>query len=101
MLHFRKKCILESGLPRTFLDAVVFTRRLHIRYLCTDSLCVLQDDEEYSLREASNMQSIYRGSYLTLAASKSGGPDESLSSAIPEEYKLRNIPFCSDKVSEG
>ena len=93
----RKRGILESELPKTFLDAVIFTRRLRIRYLWIDSLCIIQDDDHDWQREASNMQSVYRHSYLTLAASKSGGPGEGLFSIAPEEFKLRKIPFKSNR----
>jgi len=96
-LLVRKRGILESELPKTFLDAVIFTRMLRIRYLWIDSLCIIQDDNHDWQREASNMQSIYRHSYLTLAASKSGGPNEGLFSVSPEEFKLRKIPFKTNR----
>jgi hypothetical protein len=41
LLSLKKRGILESELPKTFLDAVVFTRRLPIRYLWVDSLCII------------------------------------------------------------
>jgi hypothetical protein len=66
---------------------------LRIRYLWIDSLCIIQNDDHDWQREPSNMQSIYRNSYLILAASKSGGPLEGLFSTSPEEFKLRKIPF--------
>lgn len=58
-------------LPKTFLDAVKITRCLGVRFLWIDSLCIVQDDPEDWEVEASQMASIYEGSYLTIAATSS------------------------------
>ncbi|KAJ0417805.1 HET domain protein [Aspergillus carlsbadensis] len=58
-------------LPRTFQDAVVFTRKLGYRYLWIDSLCIVQDDNDDWLREAGRMASIYENAVLTLASASS------------------------------
>ncbi|KAK0703139.1 hypothetical protein B0T26DRAFT_600083, partial [Lasiosphaeria miniovina] len=58
-------------LTRTFQDAVRVTRRLHTRYLCIDSLCIIQDDEDDYLREAAKMAEVYRDAHLTIAATAS------------------------------
>jgi hypothetical protein len=39
-----KRGIALASLPKTFQDAVLMTRRLGIRYLWIDSLCIIQDD---------------------------------------------------------
>jgi len=57
-----------SSLPRTFQDAVVFTRKLRIRYLWIDSLCIIQDDKHDWFQEASEMCQVFHKSYLTLCA---------------------------------
>ena len=62
-------------LPKTFLDAVFITRKVGIRYIWIDALCIIQDDFNDWEREASTMASIYANSYLTVAASSS--PDGS------------------------
>jgi hypothetical protein len=64
----RKEGILLSDLSKTFRDAVEITRRLGIRYLWIDALCIIQDDGEEWAREASSMSRIYSGAYLTIAA---------------------------------
>ena len=66
-----------STLPLKFQDAVYFTRRLGIRYLWIDSICIVQDDKEDWARESLNMYSIFEGSYLTIAA------------AVPERISKR------------
>ncbi|KAJ5999400.1 HET-domain-containing protein [Penicillium sp. IBT 35674x] len=58
-------------LPKTFQDAVVFTRKLGYRFLWIDSLCIVQDDSEDWLAEAGRMAGIYEHAALTLAAASS------------------------------
>ena len=63
--------ILLSCLPARFQDAVHFTRKLGIRYLWLDALCIVQDDHDEWEREASNMGQIYASAYLTIAVTHS------------------------------
>lgn len=60
--------ITWESLPLTFQDAVKFTRRLGLRYLWIDSICIIQGDEDDWHRESTTMFDVYRHSYLTLAA---------------------------------
>lgn len=71
-LHF-------DALPKTFQDAVVYTRRLGIQYLWIDSLCIIQRDEERDspddaelsrqdwMSESTKMCDVYENAHLTLA----------------------------------
>jgi hypothetical protein len=63
--------LLTAALPRTFRDAVLVTRKLGIRYLWIDSLCIIQDSDQDWSREASLMGDIYANSYITIAATAS------------------------------
>ena len=65
------KSIDLNQLPRTFTDAIVFTRKLGLRYLWIDSLCIIQDDQDDWRHEASLMANIYENAYLTLGATVS------------------------------
>ena len=56
-------------LPKTFRDAADITRRLCIRYLWIDSLCIIQGDSQDWKREAALMSSVYGSSSLNIAAS--------------------------------
>ncbi|KAH8767634.1 hypothetical protein BGZ57DRAFT_729339, partial [Hyaloscypha finlandica] len=47
--------------PRTFLDAMLLTRRFKLKCLWIDSLCKIQDS-------TTKMGHIYRGSSITIAA---------------------------------
>jgi hypothetical protein len=57
-----------SDLPLTFKDAVKLTLNLGHRYLWIDSLCIVQDDPEDWLREASKVGSVYGNALVTLSA---------------------------------
>lgn len=63
-----------SDLPRTFLDAIVVVRRLSIRYLWIDALCIVQDAREDKACEIPQMRSIYSNAACNLAASASDDP---------------------------
>ncbi|KAK0641378.1 heterokaryon incompatibility protein-domain-containing protein [Cercophora newfieldiana] len=76
---YKNKISLDA-LPKTFREAVEFTRKINIRYLWIDSLCIIQsdpendssEDKELSLRdwlqESGRMCEVYMNSHLTLAA---------------------------------
>jgi hypothetical protein len=64
---------LQQQLPRdmltkTFKDAMDITKRLGLKYIWIDSLCIIQDDEDDWLRESALMSDVYGSSYLTIAA---------------------------------
>ncbi|KAF4962423.1 hypothetical protein FSARC_9495 [Fusarium sarcochroum] len=60
--------IAISHLNSTFGDAVDFTRRLGVKYIWIDSLCIIQDDADDWLHESSRMAGIYANSYIGLFA---------------------------------
>ncbi|KAF7558234.1 hypothetical protein G7Z17_g193 [Cylindrodendrum hubeiense] len=66
-----KNNIPYNALPPTFQDAVSITRRLGIRYVWIDSLCIVQDDKKDWEIEAAKMASIYDEADLVLAATGS------------------------------
>jgi len=90
------KSIDFNLLPRTFQEAVLFTRALGVRYLWIDSLCIIQDDAEDWRRESALMHHIYKNSYLTLAASKSMNCDGGLFSTVNTDYVLRSLRVEDD-----
>jgi len=55
-------------LPRTFQDAIVVTRRLGVRYLWIDSLCIIQNHSDDWQREAGNMGHVYRHAFCNISA---------------------------------
>lgn len=54
-------------LPSTISDAIKLCHKLRFEYIWVDSLCIVQDDQQDWLREASDMARIYSRSALTLA----------------------------------
>lgn len=76
-----KAHISLSALPRTFQEAVVFTRWLGVRYLWIDALCIIQGDKADWLRQSTVMASVYSGSFLTLSAAKAASGQSGLFSS--------------------
>ncbi|KAF2179173.1 HET-domain-containing protein [Zopfia rhizophila CBS 207.26] len=70
-IQSNKEGMRIASLPRTFQDAIDFTRRLGIRYLWIDSLCIIQDDEEDWRREAAQMCDLYRNCVICIASTNS------------------------------
>ena len=60
-----------TQLPKTFRDAVIITRKLDVRYLCIDSLCIVQDDMQDWQTESAVMANVFQNSLVTIAASAS------------------------------
>ncbi|KAK1760090.1 heterokaryon incompatibility protein-domain-containing protein [Echria macrotheca] len=58
-------------LPATFQDAIEFTRRLQLRFLWIDSICIIQDSPQDWQEQSAMMADIYGGAYVTLCATAS------------------------------
>ncbi|KXH38952.1 heterokaryon incompatibility protein [Colletotrichum simmondsii] len=58
-----------DSLPPSFQEAVEITRKLEVRYLWIDSLCIIQNDKKDWDKEAAQMVNVYRNSYATIAVS--------------------------------
>jgi len=59
---------LDIILPATIRDAVVIARRLRVRYLWVDALCIVQDDPDEWRSEAAKMGNIYKNGLFNIAA---------------------------------
>lgn len=70
-LEDRKRNIPWESLSKTFQDAVFIARKLRIRFMWIDSLCIIQDDSEDWEAESGKLGSIYENSYLTISAAAS------------------------------
>jgi hypothetical protein len=79
-------------LPRSFQDAVTITRRLGIRYLWIDSLCIIQDDKEDWEVESAKMAEVYENAYLVIAATGAANGNEGcfLRREIDQEVSFTN-----------
>lgn len=87
----RKAGVKWNELPKTFQDAITFTRRLGIRYLWIDSLCIVQDDLNDWSVQSSKMPSIYENAYVTLAATFSPSSAGGCFSQAGSEFRARNF----------
>jgi len=67
-LELRKRCLEYKILPLTIQHAIEISRRIGLRYLWVDALCIIQDSEDDWKIEAVKMGSIYARSYVTIAA---------------------------------
>lgn len=65
------KEIPPNTIPPTFAEAMQIARDIKIPYMWIDSLCIVQDDLQDWQAEASQMDKIYGGSQLTIAAAQS------------------------------
>ncbi|OCK78429.1 HET-domain-containing protein [Lepidopterella palustris CBS 459.81] len=68
-LETLKSGVSVSTLPQTIKDAIEVTRKLGLRYLWVDSLCILQDCAKDKQIEIQRMGSIYKNATVTIAAS--------------------------------
>lgn len=89
VLASRKLGIDIAHLPQTFQDAIVVTRRLGVRYIWIDSLCICQDDMHDWERESARMAAVYSNAYLTIAATGSSDSAGGLFFNRPERRYYR------------
>ncbi|KAH6885023.1 heterokaryon incompatibility protein-domain-containing protein [Thelonectria olida] len=60
-------------LPLNFKDAINITRRLGIRHIWVDSLCIMQDSSDDWTIESTKMAAVYENAVVTIAALCSPG----------------------------
>jgi hypothetical protein len=84
-----------DSLPQTILDAIEITRKLNIKYLWVDALCIIQDSQEDKKNEIARMAKIYNNSYVTIsAASAASVSDGFLHQRQPwQMQQLARIPL--------
>ena len=64
--------IATSTLPQTIQDAIIVTRKVGLRYLWVDALCIIQDSDSDRNAEITMMDRIYQNAQLTIAAASAG-----------------------------
>ncbi|KAI1184947.1 heterokaryon incompatibility protein-domain-containing protein [Nemania serpens] len=63
-------------LSENFQDAFTVARRLSYQYIWIDSFCIVQDDKQDWLQQATKMADVYSGAELTISAARSSSFDE-------------------------
>ncbi|KAL2875632.1 hypothetical protein SGCOL_009093 [Colletotrichum sp. CLE4] len=79
---------------RGYQDAIGLTRKLGIRYIWIDSLCIIQDDKEDWRAEAARMASIFQGAHVTISGTKSSSPHQSYFTQSPDKYMAKRVEHC-------
>ncbi|KAH7324534.1 heterokaryon incompatibility protein-domain-containing protein [Stachybotrys elegans] len=69
LLDFKHKGLSMEYLPRRFQDAISLTRRLGVRYIWIDTLCIIQNSRDDWASESRVMDKVYLNSLCTIAAS--------------------------------
>jgi hypothetical protein len=102
-------CIHFSMLPKTFQDAVIFTRKMGIRYLWIDSLCIIQDSLKDKEHEIPKMVEIYSNAVFNIAAGSAENSDEGLFSkritglvqptSLKLAFRLPNGESCTARTT--
>ncbi|KAF4949260.1 hypothetical protein FGADI_9031 [Fusarium gaditjirri] len=96
-----------TQLPKTIQDAIAVTRRLGVRYLWVDALCILQSEgpddmkhkEDWSY-EAARFGQYYQNSLLTIAATGASSSDDGL--LLPRlilRFEPKSITFRPGKAA--
>lgn len=85
--------ISEQDMPAAFIDAIFVARKLGIRYLWIDALCIIQDDLGDWEAESSRMSDVFMNSYVTICAAASSSSSESFLVQPPKE--VLTLRFCS------
>ncbi|KAI3316570.1 HET-domain-containing protein [Xylariaceae sp. AK1471] len=79
-----RQSLLRNGrIPRTVCDAMELTRRIGIRYLWVDTMCLVQDDPNDKSRLMGRMDDIYNTAALTIIASAGSDADAGLRGISP------------------
>ncbi|RYP09897.1 hypothetical protein DL764_001031 [Monosporascus ibericus] len=83
-----------AELPANFRDAITITKRLGLRYLWIDALCILQDSKYDWEIESKRMGPVYRDAAVTISASASTGSTDGIlkrveDTPLPEPVSLR------------
>jgi hypothetical protein len=85
-LAARKAGFKSEELPPTFGDAIILSRKLGLRYIWIDSLCIIQDDISDWEKEAAKMSEVYTGAYLTICVSSASSDGDGFIQERPSPY---------------
>ena len=84
---------LEGGwvdLPAVVRDAITLTERIGERFLWTDSLCIIHDEDEEFRDQISHMDIIYGQAVLTFAVVSGANANDAMPGVLP--YSRSPLP---------
>lgn len=86
---FQAALPLEKDLPQTFVDVMWLARKLGLRHLWIDKLCIVQDDPEQVDNNVRHIAFVFANAYMTVVAA-AGDAYSGLKSLRPQK-SIRNI----------
>jgi hypothetical protein len=88
-----------DDLPKTIQDAIKVCRRLRIRYLWVDTLCLVQDGDgdEHKEMEIQKMAAYYANAFVTIAASSSKDTTASFLQDRTQHYQAAELEFGEER----
>lgn len=95
---FRNDGIRIETLPKTVREAIHAAKKLDLRFLWVDRLCIIQDSPGDWLREAELMCAVYSGAVLTLSAD---GSDSATQGLFQTEQALAKLDYQNYVDPEG
>ena len=81
--QMRKASSSSGRIPRTVRDAMEFTRKIGMRYLWVDTLCIVQNDRKDMTRLIERMDDVYNNAALTIIAAAGSDADAGLRGISP------------------
>ncbi len=87
-----ERAIPWATLPKSFQDIAALSRKLGVRYLWIDSLCIVQDDNVERDVEIARMHDIFRHALLVIIAAEASNPYAGFleASRVPPSDRVRS-----------
>ncbi|KAF2099228.1 HET-domain-containing protein [Rhizodiscina lignyota] len=97
--HSLNQATVKGKIPKTIMDAMYVVESLGERYLWTDAICIVQDDEDMMREQLNSMASIYAHASLVIVAATGSDAGHGLPgiqgvpNAVPRCLEQKTILF--------
>ena len=92
-LKAHQESLPTKCLSRTIQDAISVTRRMGMKYLWVDALCIVQNSAEDKIIELSKMRSVFQNASVTIVAASSADAKQGfLGDRAPPQPSVK-VPF--------
>lgn len=95
-----KLAIPWDRLPLGFQHVCTVARRLRLRHVWIDALCIIQDDEDDKVLDIAVMDSIFEAGVLTIVSAWASGPEQGLFSHLGDRSHHEFPATTKDGVSQ-